>query len=70
VRLKAAKTILEAAGELSPSGSNDVGPRSLVQIMINHPIKAGEGASNTPGVIEIVRTPGRQSDPYQVLTAG
>jgi hypothetical protein len=70
VRLKAAKLFLEAAGELNGgAGADKGGPRSLVQILINHPVGASASGSTLPGVIEIVRKPGRSSDPYQVIEA-
>ena len=59
VRHKSAKVFLEAAGELSRSGATDSGPRSLVQILLQHPVTVGASVGHgLPGVIEIIR-PGR-----------
>lgn len=54
VRLKAAKVILDAAGELDHGDPGAVGPRTLVQIVVNH-APAGEQSplKRLPGVIEL-----------------
>ncbi len=74
VRFKAAKVFLEAAGELSADGARDQAPRSLVQIVVNHPQVPGGGADERhpgviergPGVIEIIRHPIDLASPYQI----
>jgi hypothetical protein len=70
VKLKAAKVILEAAGELGgPSADAISGARSLVNIVIQHPVREGDVATNSHGVIELIRTPGRSSDQYELIDA-
>ena len=68
VRYKSAKLFLEAAGELDGGRDRgDAGPRSVVQILINHPQVVGEGmAAGQPGVIEIIRTGGRSDGRYGI----
>ena len=68
VRLKAAKLFLEAAGELGGGGGDpNPGARSLVRIVINHPVQNDGLATHNAGVIEMVRTPGRGSDQYELI---
>lgn len=69
VRYKSAKVFLEAAGELDRGqGDGDKGPRSLVQINIQHPLTGDmSGVQSLPGVIEIVRNPVRHSGPYELI---
>jgi hypothetical protein len=69
VRLKAAKLLLEAAGELDGGRSDgDKGPKSLVQIVLHHPAEMTT-VGGLPGVIEIIRSPGRSTDSYQLIEA-
>ncbi len=54
VRLKAAKVLLDAAGELSGGkGQGDSGPRTMVQIVMHHPDASQQPTpQQLPGVIE------------------
>jgi hypothetical protein len=67
VRLKAARILLEAAGELGDHDADRKGPASLVQININHANVVGQGDGPLPGVIEIVRTRTSETDTYGVI---
>jgi hypothetical protein len=69
VRLKAAKVILDAAGELSGTKDANPGARSLVQIVVNHGHADRAADQTSAGVIELRRTPGRSSDQYELIDA-
>ena len=70
VRLKAAKTILDAAGELKREGGDDRSPKSLVQIVMHHaPAEMTTVGGNRSGIIEIIRQPNGPRDPFQVIEA-
>lgn len=72
IKLKAAKVLLDAAGELTPKAGDDRGPRALVQIVMHHP-SASEAQPIThrlPGVIEAQPIQRGRRDPSNSTTVG
>lgn len=70
VRLKAAKTLLDASGELGASKTPD-GPRTLVQIVVNHaPATPQPIGHRLPGVIELQAVQGKRVDPSNSTPVG
>lgn len=71
VKLKAAKVLLDAAGELTPGDKAGVGPRTLVQIVVQHPTESGQPTlRQLPGVIEAQPIQRGKPDPSNFIRVG
>lgn len=72
VRLKAAKVLLDAAGELSSGkGQGDNGPRQLVNIVLHNPSASQQPTpQQLPGVIEGHAVRVIRSNPSNIPTVG
>lgn len=71
VRLKAAKVLLDAAGELDGSVAGAAGPRTLVQIVMHHAPDTGQPTlRQLPGVIEAQPIQRARHDPSNFAPVG
>lgn len=69
IKLKAAKVLLDAAGELTAKDAGGTGPRTLVQIVMAHDTRQPI-SHQLPGVIEAVAIQRTRPDPSNYAVVG